>query len=1037
MPLNYPAGYYSRFDPEKRYTKHIFRAGKVLQSAELVETQDEQHFRLKQIADTLYKDGDIVRGCGLYIDRDSAQAHCESGAFYADGSVFGVPEAVLTIPLSGHVQIGIYLTEELISELQDPDLRDPAAATRNYQEPGAYRLRVTAAWGLGGGDGRFIPVFDIDDGEQRAKTAPPTMDAMLQALAKYDRDSAGGHYIVRGLTLKQEADDDGVQVYSLAEGAARVSGYGLEVPTSRRLRYPAVADLHWVDSEPHQSTTTIDQRIEFDRWPIAGVPEIRITARKTVTIVHGGFTGIADPLPDEGVIEVETIVQGGTNYVAGTSWNLVAGQIDWSPAGPEPKPGSTYNVTYKHIRTAVPKNATDRECYVDDALVGTLILVSYNQALRRIDRLCIDRDGILSWVQGVSAQWLPTAPNIPYGRLAIASVYQTWDSRRRVVLDGVRMVPMETLSDYQTDLNSIREDLAEVRLAVDVQGRYSGIKKGLFADPFVSNEMRDHGIAQDAIIVSGGLYLPLDFTVHQLGVDITERQSLPHTYRRSVSQPSVTGSMKINPYMAFAPIPAAITLIPAVDRWTTVAESYAAPITQYFAGGSGTVVSTKLLSEEVTDIEFLRTIDVEFHALFDPAEGLASLTFDGITVVPSALPGGALTAGPDGVLKGKFTIPGGIKAGTKEVVLLGTQGSRGVAFFTGQGVLVTRELQRITTIYYNADPLCQTFSFSKLAQIAGVDLWFTAIGTSDIVIQVRETENGIPTSRVIAEKRVRPSEVVLNTMTRIAWTPIALDPNTEYGIVALCDDAVAALGIAELGKWDIITNSYVTSQPYQIGVLQSSSNASTWTAHQDKDLAFHALTPVYTATERVIDLGTVDVNDCTDIMVQGYGHIPSTQCSLTYRVQVGAGQPFEVSASQAVRLSERFTGQIKVSAILRGTADLSPIMEPGVQLIAASLRNSGTYVTPMLNAGGTSTLRVIFESDMPSGSNVNVAVQAEGEATWTPVALLSTSPYTAGVIEFTHELEGYTADRARFRLTLTGTHAARPVVNNLRAVVLS
>lgn len=59
-----------------------------------------------------------------------------------------------------------------------------------------------------------------------------------------------------------------------------------------------------------------------------------------------------------------------------------------------------------------------------------------------------------------------------------------------------------------------------------------------------------------------------------------------------------------------------------------------------------------------------------------------------------------------------------------------------------------------------------------------------------------------------------------------------LQAKREYAVVVLCDDATTALYVAELGKQDP-TRGYVTSQPYQVGVLLSSSNASTWTAHQD------------------------------------------------------------------------------------------------------------------------------------------------------------------------------------------------------------
>lgn len=1073
MPLQYPAGYHDRFDADKQYEKHLFRSGKVLQGAELNEIQEEQHDRLRGVGDAIFRNGDIIRGCGIYVNKDTGEAKCDGGAIYAFGKVRGVAPATLTIPMVGYVQIGLFVVREIISEVEDPELRDPATITRNYMEPGAHRLKMTLQWGIGPGDD-FILLWEVDDGIVRPKEAPPAFDAIMQALARYDRDSAGGHYIVRGLMLKQELDDeDGKQVYTLSDGAARISGYGLEFPASRRIVYDAQPDLFWVDSEPHQSTTVSAQRVDYDRWPVSGDPEVRITARKTVSMTHGGFTGVADPLPDNSVIEVEEVSQGATVYASGTSWTLTAGTIDWSPAGPEPTPGSTYTVTYKYVQVATPTLTDDRGFTVSGALVGTLILVSYHHALRRIDRLCVDRGGIISWMQGVSAQWLPKPPRIPFGRIPLASVYQTWDHRRQVRLDSTRMVPMEDLAHYRNDLNKLREDTAEIRLAVDVSGRYSGIKKGLFADPFFSNEMRDAGIPQTATVTGSSLVLPFTFEVHQLGVDITDRQYLPHSHDAVLNQNARTGTMLVNPYMAFDPLPRDVVLIPAVDRWTIVNETWSSPTTQtFFDRPTNTLTSNPnagrltqlddgdwLASvDAASEIELLREIDVEFRLDFGAGETLTSVRFDGLVVIPSPLSGGSLVADSSGILRGKFRIPTGIKAGTKRVDFTGSGGSRGSTLFTGQGTLIQRELQRIIKyvepeIYYEVtsgitnvtsspppppycDPLAQTFALTSVGQVSGVDVWIGAKGTSDLIIHIRDVENGIPTSRVFAECRLPNASLVVGQFARATWAPILLDAEKEYAFVVMCDDDVTSIGIAELGKWDLVGLNWMTSQPYQVGVLLSSSNARTWTPHQDRDLTFHLLAPTYTSTRRQIDLGTVPVTDCTDIMIQSFAEIPSGACSVTFLVTVGGRPAFEISAGQAINLQERFTGNINVQAVLRGTSTLSPILEPGVQLIAASIQTSGTYVSPMLTASDTNSIRAIFEANLPSGATVAVDYQTDGSPDWSPVPFLSSSPYPNGVIEFTHEADSIAADGIRLRLTVNGTHLARPSIHNLRAVIL-
>lgn len=58
--------------------------------------------------------------------------------------------------------------------------------------------------------------------------------------------------------------------------------------------------------------------------------------------------------------------------------------------------------------------------------------------------------------------------------------------------------------------------------------------------------------------------------------------------------------------------------------------------------------------------------------------------------------------------------------------------------------------------------------------------------------------------------------------------------------------ADTAIKVAELGKYDAVNSRWVTSQSYQVGILLSSSNASTWTLHQNLDLTFRLLAAKFT-----------------------------------------------------------------------------------------------------------------------------------------------------------------------------------------------
>lgn len=636
-------GYYNRFDSSKEYEEHLFRAGYVLQSAELNEIQTAINTRVKGIGDALFKDGDVIRDAQVVVNANTGIAQCQSGAIYLRGAVRGVPPATLNIPTSGVIAVGVYLRTTAVTELDDPALRDPASLTRNYQEPGAGRKKVSALWGYSGDSqvGDFFPVYTVEDGVLRAKEAPPNLDSFNQALARYDRDSAGGTYVVSGLTVQRLADlVSGEQVYAVAEGRARVNGYGVEQSTSRRLIYAAAPDLRLVSSEPHVSTTASAQRINVDRTPINNIVDVTITAEKTVTLTHGGFVGAQDQLPDTSVLQIIEVKQGATTYVATTDYVLTAGKVDWSPGGAEPATGSTYTVKYQYITSVTPTAVDSTGFTVTGAVVGTLVLATYNQKLPRIDRLAMTSEGNFIWIKGVAADWNPQAPTVPADMLGLATIYQTWTASTTVTNDGVRVVPMQDLAAINGRIDYMLGLIAQQRLEGSANLREASQKKGLATDPFLDDSLRDAGTAQTAAIFRGELTLAVSIDkVAQMPSDVTVPTTTAFSLATALVQEARTGSMKVNPYMSFDIIPAAVTLTPSVDNWTEVNTTWASAITERVSIGVGNRVNVStssrvdLLSSTSRPAEFLRPIDVNFNIRgFGPNELLSSVTFDGITV---------------------------------------------------------------------------------------------------------------------------------------------------------------------------------------------------------------------------------------------------------------------------------------------------------------------------------------------------------------------------------------------------------------------
>lgn len=581
MP-NMPEGYYNRFDPTLNYDAHLFRAGYVLQSAELNEVQSALVSRIQRIGDALFKDGDLVRDAKLIVNPNTGATTGESGAIYLKGAVRGIPARTFSIPTTGTVIVGIYLTEAVISELEDPALRDPAIGVRNYMEPGASRLRAIPQWGYAGDpdapdSAEFYPIYTVIDGIPLPKVPPPSNDSTMQILAAYDRQSAGGYYVVSGLAVSVLADlPNGNQVYSIQEGTARIDGHEVTLTNALRVIYPATPDLATITGEPHSATAS-PQTITPNHSPIDHFNYAQITTEKTVTLTHGAYTGVLDALPDTSVMTLESVSQGGTTYEQGADYKLTSDKVDWSLSGAEPAPGSTYSVTYRYIAQVALTDTTSTTGVVSGAVTGSTIFLSYVYRLPRIDRLSLTTEGRPVWTQGLPHPYRPALPYTPIKTLSLALIAQNWTLPRTVTQNAIKVVPMDDLNQIQSHISDLYALVADQRLLNNVVAAIPTTKKGVFVDPFLDDDMRDAGLAQTAIILDGDLTLGatpyiesqrLPAQAGYAGVSTPTLTLLMAAPTVAVNQALITDVRLVNPYAAFTPIPPGVVLTPAIDLWS-------------------------------------------------------------------------------------------------------------------------------------------------------------------------------------------------------------------------------------------------------------------------------------------------------------------------------------------------------------------------------------------------------------------------------------------------------------------------------------
>lgn len=884
------AEYFNRFDPADNFEEMLFRP-KGLQSAEMNEIQGLILDRMKRISDSIYSDGAVVAGTQPAININTGAITCPSSLIYVEGAIRSVPERSFTISPTGVVLVGVYLNIEEVTEVEDPTLRDPATGTKNYNEPGAARLKVTPQWAHDGeGLEPFYPVYTIVDGGI-FDGSEPGANPFVDLLARYDREANGG-YVVRGLEVRAlTATGD----FRVAAGVGNVWGYKLDRFSDARLSYPPDPDLEAVTSEPDTYVNS-STPITLNRRPVQAITAAVATLEKTVQLTRGGASGGLDALPDVSVTEIISVEQGATTYVETTDYVLNGDQVDWSPGGAEPSPGSTYDITYRYLASVTPQNV-DLEAgtfTVSGAVAGELVLTDYTWRVPRFDRICLTLDNTLQRIKGAPSRFQAVPPSVPETMLLLGTIEQRWSyvNPPNVRNDGPRTVTMRQQENIRELVVDLFDLVGRERLERDVASREPTTKRGVLVDPMIDNDMRDAGLAQTAAITRGALRLPVRPELCTVAQNGDQDWMLPYTEEIVLSQVLETGVTEINPYDNFDPIPALLTLNPRRDFWTVTlqqsefrldpADDTATwdELEQQIQASVNLVASTtgpeaflverqrrnnlNLSLPDRADLFFLREITVAFQvARFGPGETLTALTFDGVDVTPA----GPLVANGSGSLSGTFVIPAGIPVGVKEVVAIGNGGSTASANFEGRLNVDIADPPQPPPPPRPVDPLAQTFTLPESRWITSVDLAFRVAGNTanGVRIQIRTTQVGLPTQEVLAEG------FTPGTFATTGWTNIDLDrplwveAGVEYALVVLTNDPTHAVALAELGKFDATAGQWVTVQPYTVGVLLKSSNASTWTPFQKEDLTFRLYAASFTSNTRVVDFGPVARLQATSI----------------------------------------------------------------------------------------------------------------------------------------------------------------------------
>ena len=144
------------------------------------------------------------------------------------------------------------------------------------------------------------------------------------------------------------------------------------------------------------------------------------------------------------------------------------------------------------------------------------------------------------------------------------------------------------------------------------------------------------------------------------------------------------------------------------------------------------------------------------------------------------------------------------------------------------------------------DPLAQTFVVQSAggAFVTSVDLFFKQAGERPIYVEIRTTDNEVPSTKIVPFSQVilQPADINVSTNGSAATTftfpsPIYLQENESYALVVKVDEPGCEAFISELGGTDLLTENIVGIQPLT-GSLYLSQNSREFEINPLLDLKF-------------------------------------------------------------------------------------------------------------------------------------------------------------------------------------------------------
>ena len=458
-------------------------------------------------------------------------------------------------------------------------------------------------------------------------------------------------------------------------------------------------------------------------------------------------------------------------------------------------------------------------------------------------------------------------------------------------------------------------------------------------------------------------------------------------------------------------------------------------------GRTGTILESGGKTTLNEMIEFIRQRDVSFTVRgLTPNDNNLYLLFDGVRVPITPATGyrkgsedGTIMSDDKGTVRGKFTIPPGIRCGNREVTLKNENSTSSATYSAHGRKKITEEIIFKTRVTINlVDPLAQSFQYDENRTISSVGLYFASKGNanSNVTVQIRGMgDQGFPNKTVYAETVLNASDIAVSNNaseeTRVYFEdPIMAEAGKEYAIVVITENNEYTMWTGTRTKPKIDKpNEIISGNPYVQGVLFSSSNASTWTPHQNSDLKFNVYTAKFNDSA-VIEFDSMDsVTGDRLVLMSTYLTPDNTGCSWDCKViteDMDNSVTFDniswkpIGNYQDVDLTS-IAKHVKLRATFKSNRYVSPLMAVSDLTFTTFLTElRGSYVGRAVDMSEApyNTIRFSYEAFLPKGATVIPRYSKDNGKTW------NTFNNSPKVTQSNNEFYRYTIDE---KVTPQGT----------------